>query len=157
MEIWAGSANDRISSVPERQSRAPSTLGALLADRRQWTAALACYQRALEINPAFAEAHHNRGATLALLGRHEEALASYDKALAARPGYAEALYHRGVALEIFGRKFRHVLRCNDFKNTRTASKLRQDGLGKRDDLVPVAGRVCEIEDARRRALRMRAE
>src|SRR5258707_6258528 len=56
-------------------------------------------------------------------------------------------HHRGVALEVFGRKFRRVLRCSDFKDTGIASKLCQDCLGKRYDVMSVAGRVCEIEDA----------
>src|SRR3954471_10187848 len=66
-------------------------------------------------------------------------------------------HHRGVALEVFGRKFRRVFRCSDFKDTRIASKLGQDCLGKRYDVMPIAGRVCEIEDALWRAIRMRAE
>src|SRR6266851_6006865 len=56
-------------------------------------------------------------------------------------------HHRGVALEVFGRKFRRVLRCSDFKDTGIASKLCQDCLRKRYDVMAVAGRVCEIEDA----------
>src|ERR1700722_2117042 len=66
-------------------------------------------------------------------------------------------HHRGVALEVFGRKFRRVFRCSDFKDTRIAFKLGQDCLGKRYNVMPVAGRVCEIEDALWRAIRMRAE
>src|SRR4051812_4305014 len=66
-------------------------------------------------------------------------------------------HHRGVALEVFGGKFRRVFRCSDFKDTRIASKLGQDCLRKRYDIMPVAGRVCEIEDAPWRALRTRGE
>src|SRR5882757_504126 len=66
-------------------------------------------------------------------------------------------HHRGVALEVFGRKFRRVLRCSDLKDTGIASKLCQDCLGKRYDVMSVAGRVCEIEDALQRALCTRAE
>src|SRR5829696_2954800 len=66
-------------------------------------------------------------------------------------------HHRGVALEVFAGKFRRVFRCSNFKGTRIASEPGQDCLGKWYDIVPVAGRVREIEDARRRALRMRAE
>ncbi|APG13060.1 hypothetical protein BKD09_32420 [Bradyrhizobium japonicum] len=38
-----------------------------------------------------------------------------------------------------------------------ASELGQDNLRKRYDIMPVAGGVCEIEDALSRTLRMRAE
>jgi hypothetical protein len=50
-------------------------------------------------------------------------------------------HHRRVALEVFGRKFGRVFRCNDFKGTRIASELGQDYLGKRYDIMPVAGGV----------------
>src|SRR5882762_10509432 len=66
-------------------------------------------------------------------------------------------HHRGVALEVFGRKFRRVFRCGDFKGTGIPSKLCQDCLGKRYSVMPIAGRVCEIEDALWRALCTRAE
>src|SRR6266852_3665239 len=66
-------------------------------------------------------------------------------------------HHGGVALEVFGRKFRRVFRSSDFKHTGILSKLCQDFLGKRYDVMPVAGRVCEIEDALELALRTRAE
>src|SRR6267154_5731453 len=66
-------------------------------------------------------------------------------------------HHRGVPLEVFGRKFRRVLRCSDFKDTGIPSKLCQDCLGKRYDVMSVAGRVCEIKDALWRALRTGAE
>ena len=66
-------------------------------------------------------------------------------------------HHRGVALEILGGEFRGVFRCSDFKGTRMTSKLGQDCLGERYDIMPVSGRVCEIKDALWRALRMCAE
>src|SRR2546430_2757074 len=66
-------------------------------------------------------------------------------------------HHGGVPLEVSGRKFRDVFRCNDFKGTGIPSKLRQDCLGKRYDVVPIAGRVCEIEDTLWRALCTRTE
>src|SRR6266436_1559942 len=61
-------------------------------------------------------------------------------------------HHGGVALEVFGRKFRCVFRRSDFKHAGIPSKLAQDCLGKRYDVMPVAGRVCEIEDALELAL-----
>src|SRR6478736_9647159 len=46
-------------------------------------------------------------------------------------------HHRGVALEVFDRKFKRVFRCSDFKDTGIPSKLCQDRLGKRYDVMPV--------------------
>lgn len=62
-------------------------------------------------------------------------------------------HHRCVLLEILGRKFRQVFRCDDLEGTGSRSKLRQDCPGKRDDVVPIASRVGEIENAFGRALR----
>ena len=59
--------------------------------------------RALALNPAFAEAYNNRGNALRALGRAEEALASYERALALRFDYPDALSNRGAALIDLGR------------------------------------------------------
>jgi tetratricopeptide (TPR) repeat protein len=50
------------------------------------TRAVAAYDRAIEIFPAYAEAYRNRGNALARLGRREEAMASYRQALRFDPG-----------------------------------------------------------------------
>ena len=47
--------------------------------------ALACYERALAIDPRHAEVLNNRGNALAELGRHREALDSVGRAIAANP------------------------------------------------------------------------
>src|SRR5215510_12453237 len=61
-------------------------------------------------------------------------------------------HHRRVPLEVSGRKFRRVVRCDDFKGTGIHSKLHQYRTGQRYHVVPIAGRICEIEDAFWRAL-----
>src|SRR5262249_16905808 len=66
-------------------------------------------------------------------------------------------YHRGVPLEVSGRKFRRVVRCDDFKGTGIPSQLHQYRTGKRYHVVPIAGRMCEIEDAFWRALCTRVD
>ena len=42
--------------------------------------ALACYDRAIEINPRYAEAWYNKGVELGNLGRYPEALACFERA-----------------------------------------------------------------------------
>jgi tetratricopeptide (TPR) repeat protein len=69
----------------------------LLALKR-YEEALASCDRALAIQPDFAQALSNRGNALLALNRHEEGLASYDGALAIQPDFAEALNNRGNAL-----------------------------------------------------------
>ena len=61
--------------------------------------ALACYQRALQLNPDFAEAHNNLGTALQDQGKIAEALACYRRALQLKPDYAEAHNNLGNALQ----------------------------------------------------------
>ncbi|MBL8521618.1 MAG: tetratricopeptide repeat protein, partial [Betaproteobacteria bacterium] len=59
-------------------------------DARQVPAALAHLDAALAINPAFAEAHNNRGILLGDAGRLAEAAEAFQRAIAAKPSYARA-------------------------------------------------------------------
>lgn len=65
--------------------------------------ALACYRRALRINPDFADAHYNLGNELNALGRKDEAVAAYERALKINPQDADALNNLGVVLAALGR------------------------------------------------------
>jgi protein O-GlcNAc transferase len=65
--------------------------------------ALDCYQRALRINPNFADAHYNLGNELNTLGRKDEAVISYERALKINPHDADALNNLGVVLAALGR------------------------------------------------------
>jgi tetratricopeptide (TPR) repeat protein len=64
--------------------------------------ALADYDRAIELDPKYAEAHMNRGSALHKLGRVEEALAAYDRAIELDPRDFKAHYNRGNALAAKG-------------------------------------------------------
>jgi len=87
----------------------PNLLGAVNAALGRPERSIASYTRALQINPAFSEAHNNLGVTLNAIGRHEEAVASFKKALQIRPEYAEAHYNLGIALDSLGRREEAVL------------------------------------------------
>lgn len=65
--------------------------------------ALACFDRALAVDPRCLEAWNNKGGLLADLGRYEEAIACYDRALAVNPRYVMALRNRGFDLGQIGR------------------------------------------------------
>ena len=72
-------------------SRAPFPIAAtLFKELGRYEAAIESYDRAIALQPAFAEAHSNRGNALHELHRFEDALAGYDRALALRPDFAEA-------------------------------------------------------------------
>jgi len=72
--------------------------GAAHAGAGRNEAALVCYDRAVAIQPDFADAHSNRGVALKALGRAGEAIDAYDRALAIDPHFAAAHYCRGNAL-----------------------------------------------------------
>ena len=64
--------------------------------------ALACYDKALDINPKLAEAQYSKGVALVNLGMFEDAIACYDNALDINPRYAEAWNNKGAALDSLG-------------------------------------------------------
>jgi tetratricopeptide (TPR) repeat protein len=64
--------------------------GILLSSRGDDNGAVATYDRAIAIFPAYSEAYHNRGNALARLGRREEAAESYAACLRFDPGHVGA-------------------------------------------------------------------
>ena len=60
--------------------------------------AIASYDKAIAINPSYAEAWLNRGVALDYLGRYDEAIASYDKVIALQPNLTTARENRDIAL-----------------------------------------------------------
>jgi predicted TPR repeat methyltransferase len=65
--------------------------------------ALTAYERSLQLNPGFAEAHNNRGNALKIMGRSDEALAAYECAIRLKPECALFHNNRGSVLIILGR------------------------------------------------------
>ncbi|MEA3412502.1 MAG: tetratricopeptide repeat protein [Pseudomonadota bacterium] len=65
--------------------------------------ALNAFDRALQIEPDYAEAHLGRGNIFLFQGRADAALAAYDLALSYRGNFAEAYNNRGNALERLSR------------------------------------------------------
>ena len=56
-------------------------------------------QKAIDLKPNFATAHHNLGIALDHQDRHDEAVAAWQQAIALRPDYAAAYNDLGFALE----------------------------------------------------------
>jgi len=65
--------------------------------------AIKAIEKAIELEPDYAEAWNNKGVALGKLGRHDEALKAYEKAIELKRDYAEAWYNKGVALGKLGR------------------------------------------------------
>ena len=61
-----------------------------MKDQGKLDEAVACYRRALELKPDYAEAHNNLGNALKDQGKLDEAVACYRRALELKPDFAEA-------------------------------------------------------------------
>ena len=83
-------------------------IGNALKDWGKLDDAVAAFGRAIEINPALAEAHLNFGAVLHDLRRFDEAIIAYRNALRVAPGYADAHYNLGNALKEQGNSDRAI-------------------------------------------------
>ena len=91
-----------VACSPEN-TLAMNDLGVLLAERGAVDAAIAQYQRALQIRPDFPKAHNNLGDALVRRGRTDEAIQHYQRALETQPNFAEAHNNLGIALARRGR------------------------------------------------------
>ncbi len=82
---------------------AHNNLGYDLAHQGRLAEAIAHYQKALEINPDFAEADNNLGTALLNQGKLEEAAEYYHRAIEHDPDFAEAHNNLGLVLTKQGR------------------------------------------------------
>jgi len=87
-----------LARVKGRSAAANYNLGNALGDLGRHAETLAAVDRALALEPNYAEAHHLRAAALRHLGRAEEAIASCAKAIALAPKAAYAHNEMGVIL-----------------------------------------------------------
>jgi predicted O-linked N-acetylglucosamine transferase (SPINDLY family) len=65
---------------------------------KKYQLALESYDKALTLNPAYAEAFNNRGVALRELREPKAALDHFDKAISLKPDYADARFNRSLAL-----------------------------------------------------------
>jgi len=95
--MWA----DIVSKRPAN-ARAHNNLGMFLAERGQYTEALAHFDEACRLNPEDALAKNNLALTLANQGRVSEAIPLYLSALQRKPDYTDAHFNLGRALTAQG-------------------------------------------------------
>ena len=95
--IW----EDTLRKVPQSVS-AYNHLGIALAIRGRFDAAIAQFQKALQIKPDCADAHNNLANALAGRGQLDAALVHYHKALELKPDYVDAHCNLGDVLAARG-------------------------------------------------------
>jgi TolB-like protein/Flp pilus assembly protein TadD len=114
----------------------------------------AASRRALELDPALAQAHASRGAALSLLGRHEEAEQAFEAAIRLDPHLFEAHYFyarnafaRGD-LESAVRQYEAAMRARpeDYQSPLLVGQILED-----------LGRTAEAQAVRRRGVRIAEE
>ena len=76
----------------------------------QYEDAVDCYDRALEINPAYSSIWYIKGFVLGLLGQREEAIQSLDRAIEQNPEHHLAWRAKGECLQALGR-YSEALAC----------------------------------------------
>lgn len=77
-------------------------LGFALHRKGQFDEAIACFRKAIELDPKFAMAHNNLGAGQASKGQLEEAIASYRKAVELDPKFSMARCNLGASVYYMG-------------------------------------------------------
>jgi predicted TPR repeat methyltransferase len=94
----------RLSRIYPDQPLPHNIMGSIHASRGpgEAKAALKCFNRAVELEPAYTDAHLNRAAILRGLGQLEEAGNAYRRIIQLHPGDAEAHYLLGVNLADLG-------------------------------------------------------
>ena len=70
--------------------------------RRESQKAISCYEKAIQINPNFANAYYNLGTILNELGESQKAISCYEKAIQINPNYIDAHNNLGLHLNKLG-------------------------------------------------------
>ena len=123
-------------------------------DQGKLDEAVACYRRALELKPDYAEAHNNLGNALKDQGKLDEAVACYRRALELKPDYAEAHNNLGIALKDQG-KLDEAIACY-----RRALELKPDYAEAHNNLgnaLKDQGKLDEAVACYRRALELKPD
>ena len=125
-----------------------------LKDQGKLDEAVACYRRALELKPDYAEAHNNLGNALKDQGKLDEAVACYRRALELKPDFAEAHNNLGIALKDQG-KLDEAVACY-----RRALELKPDFAEAHNNLgnaLKDQGKLDEAVACYRRALELKPD
>ena len=127
-------------------------LGAANAGLHNLDAAIASFNKALEIKPDYAEAHNSLGIALQNHGRLDEAIASLNKALEIKPDFVEALNNLGIALQKRGRledaiaSFGKALKIKpDFFHAHNNLGAALKDMDRPDDAIASFGKALQIK------------
>ena len=151
--IWSAT----VRKVPGN-ARAWNNKGNSLQNLGQGSKAMACFDKALEIDPTYARAWNNKGVSLNSLGRSPEAIACFDKATEIDPRDVASWVNKGNSLNILGRSS-EALACLDKAlaiNPRNVKALNNKGdtlnrLGRPSEAIGCFDRILKIDPRYARA------
>ena len=86
----------RLATNIEEKAIAYRTRGIAYYNSEEYDRAIADYDKALKLDPAFASAYDSRGVTYSIKGEYDRALADSNKALELDPAFASAYINRGL-------------------------------------------------------------
>jgi tetratricopeptide (TPR) repeat protein len=141
----------RTLSCTTANAFAEHNLGLALFNQGDLQEAIAQYQKALEINPDYAEARNNLGYALQQKGDMEGAVAQYQQVLEVNPDYENARFNLGVALFLKGDLEGAIAQYRKALEIRPGDSEAQNNLGM---ALAREGRVDEAIASYRRAIQI---
>lgn len=131
-----------------------TNLGDILQRRGKLADAVACYQRALAIDPYHALAHHNLGLALAAQSRFADSIVHYRRALALNPRNPDAHNNIGIALEELNETGDAIAHYHQALSLQPRHAEAWNNLG---NALKSLGRFDEAQDCYRRAIALRPD
>ncbi len=92
----------QIIEIDSHHPTAYYNLGHVLAQQGNYDAAIDCWQKAINLNPLWAEAYEDRGIVQQKLEEYDQAIASYLKALEIKPDNYQTAYNLGLCFSEIG-------------------------------------------------------
>src|SRR5664280_216 len=151
--IEAERLNRLACEAEPNNARAFHLLG-VVAHRLRRPDAAALVGRAVVLDPAFAEAHNDRGVILAANGLFADALSCFERAVTLNPGYNEARNNLGRGLRSLGRLDEAVAQFELVLRSTPDSPVAHFNLAAVLELI---GRQSDAEKHYRRAILLRSD
>lgn len=82
-----------LAGLQPESAEIQADLGSLYARKQDWSKAIACYQKAIVLNPDFAGTYRNLAKVFSKIGKKEKAADAWDRALTIEPDSAPAEQH----------------------------------------------------------------
>ena len=77
--------------------------GIVLSEQGKYDEAIKAFDRAIELNPQYADAWYNKGLALDHQGKYDEVIKAYDRAIKINPQHILALINKGNVMRLQGK------------------------------------------------------